>query len=53
MQELSKDVANYQSRDEISLPEISDIHTRLYIENACKVFDCFLNINAVGLIFKI
>ena len=24
-----------------TLPEISDIHTRLYIENACKVFDCF------------
>ena len=29
------------SPPEQACPAISDIHTRLYIENACKVFDCF------------
>ena len=28
-------------RTDLACPAISDIHTRLYIENACKVFDCF------------
>ena len=27
--------------NKFTCPAISDIHTRLYIENACKVFDCF------------
>ena len=30
-----------QSRAKGTCPAISDIHTRLYIENACKIFDCF------------
>ena len=36
------DVYNYSiSPYTKACPAISDNHTRLYIENACKVFDCF------------